>query len=998
MPGRGVILPSPLPSSPPSSGSPLPSIPAHIDDNSVDVEIVEVAAHARARTPHDPAVPPSQPRSRHSVGKVETSGRESAAAAVNAYSDMVNLSPANHLTPPQPLPPSSSTSSLPSLPDVDRPSLASLLPLYFPADFHHGMSAAEMKKLNKYQVTLVMSKFFHRYRKRFILESDVRLHNRVVLDYPTFCAAIDPYMAGFESQMKQTPHVVLKILQCALHHTCIMHVADTGGNNDVTAQTSFMSNLVHFPLLVRFRSFRPRVSLHAASKASRLGHFVSVQGTVVRTQAMRPAVVSMEFECQRCKTRVRQKFDDQIYSAPIQCTPPCYGRAFEPDRTSAVFVDLQWIKLQEIVSNAAHKAPLQSTSKGEMGSSGDAASSASSSTADPEFAGRVPRTLEVRLLGSDLIDVAIPGDVVSICGMMRMKKQDAGIKGRNTAVFFSYIDANFVEKASSSNGNGTHPSGDDAMAAEARRHDMIKSEHDSWASSLFSSGPSPSMSSSRPFDPLAELHPSELAAIQKVLTSTPNPIKLLVASLCPTIYGNEGVKAGLLLSLLGGVSKSGGVGDGDSGTSVRGDIHVLCVGDPGLGKSQMLRAAAHAAPRGVYVSGGVATKTGLTVTMVREGKDGDFALEAGALVLADQGCCCIDEFDKMTAEHNALLEAMEQQSISIAKAGMVCNLAARAAVIAAANPVGGHYNRAKTVSENLKIGSPLLSRFDLIFILLDRPDMERDQMLSEHIVAFHGRDSRRSTLPLTPPRACRTVPSSASLSSSSSSSSSSSAPSFSRRLVVALNDPDVIWRANVRGEAEVDALPIPLLRKYIAYARKYCKPVLSSGARRVLADFYLSLRGRGNSSDGTPITTRQLEALIRLSEARARADMVEIVSVQHAQDVVDLMQECMRDVVEDETEAMMDIAGMRGVTTGGGVASRGGMSKAALKKKFVTILRNKVEAKGDPTFTAQELYALHEDLNMKYVIDDFGAFIDSLNMEGFLLKSGPRSYKLTVTM
>eukprot|EP00966_Prymnesium_polylepis_P059640 1382925-Prymnesium_polylepis.1 len=152
-----------------------------------------------------------------------------------------------------------------------------------------------------------------------------------------------------------------------------------------------------------------------------------------------------------------------------------------------------------------------------------------------------------------------------------------------------------------------------------------------------------------------------------------------------------------------------------------------------MGKSQMLTATAALAPRGVYVCGNTTSSSGLTVTVVKDAVSGDYGLEAGALVMGDQGACCIDEFDKMGGgEHQALLEAMEQQSISVAKAGIVCSLSARTAVIAAANPVGGHYNGTKTASENLKLPPNLLSRFDLIFVLLDRPNAQMDALLSEH--------------------------------------------------------------------------------------------------------------------------------------------------------------------------------------------------------------------------------------------------------------------------
>jgi len=158
------------------------------------------------------------------------------------------------------------------------------------------------------------------------------------------------------------------------------------------------------------------------------------------------------------------------------------------------------------------------------------------------------------------------------------------------------------------------------------------------------------------------------------------------------------LKAGLALALFGGTQK---YTDGDRNKlPLRNESHVLVVGDPGLGKSQMLMAINTISPRGVYVCGSYSSTSGLTVTLMKESGSGDYALEAGALVLGDQGCCCIDEFDKMASEHQALLEAMEQQSVSVAKAGIVCNLPARTSVIAAANPAGGHYEYAVLLKYN----------------------------------------------------------------------------------------------------------------------------------------------------------------------------------------------------------------------------------------------------------------------------------------------------------
>ncbi|RZC35205.1 DNA helicase MCM8 [Asbolus verrucosus] len=361
--------------------------------------------------------------------------------------------------------------------------------------------------------------------------------------------------------------------------------------------------------------------------------------------------------------------------------------------------------------------------------------------------GRVPRTLECELT-EDLVNSCVPGDDITITGVIKVSNNaETCKKKQQNGVFLLYLDVISVIN----NKNQTQG----AYGASERITFNI----------------------------------TDYYAIQKI-HAEPQLFRFLVQSLCPTIYGHEVVKAGLLLALFGGTKSA----------INRAESHVLMVGDPGLGKSQMLQACTNVAPRGVYVCGNTSTGSGLTVTMARE-SGGEFSLEAGALMLADQGCCCIDEFDKMPTQHACLLEAMEQQSISIAKAGIVCTLPTRTTILAAANPAGGHYNKAKTIAENLKISSPMLSRFDLIFILLDQPNEELDMLLSEHVLALHsGKSVSNSTF-----------------------NRSSAAANTSLR-----------GRLRVQNGEEIDHLPHSLFRKYIAYAQKYVNPQLSDEAKRSL--------------------------------------------------------------------------------------------------------------------------------------------------------------------
>lgn len=453
----------------------------------------------------------------------------------------------------------------------------------------------------------------------------------------------------------------------------------------------------------------------------------------------------------------------------------------------------------------------------------------------------------------------------------------------------------------------------------------------------------------------------------------------LVHSLCPGIYRNELVKAGLVLALLGGTRNPD---EKDAACFSRADSHVLIVGDPGLGKSQMLRAVAMVAPRAVYVGGNTTTTTGLTVTMVKDAS-GDYALEAGALVLADQGVCCIDEFDKMGIDYQALLEAMEQQSISIAKAGIVANLNARTSVIAAANPSGGHYNRSRSVGENLKMKAALLSRFDLVFILLDRPDEERDRLLSEHVMNVHARGGKRKRL--RDDAASRTSswrPGPGRMADNyGEDPHDDSAQPPKRLLATRLVDNAYAYTMH--------PIPIYFLKKFIAYARRYVHPRLSSDAARVLQKKYLELRSAGesnqsgvNSGESIPITTRQLESLIRLAQARAKADFSEVVTEEHALDVVEIMQSCLLDTYTTE-DGNLDFG------------RSGGMSLAKKVKAYVARLMKAAQRKNTTLFSFDDLLEVANSMALQ--VDDFRDFVDILRNECYILKKGPQQFKVQVS-